>query len=156
MEIFGLPAHALVVHAAVVLTPLAVLLAIGFALRPSWRYLLRWPTAVLAVVATASVWLSRLTGPSLQHERSLPDAFVETHRSRANVLFFVMIAFLVLALLGTLLLGGPSGLASGRGGRDRAAGFVEVVLPLALVVVGIVVTVWLVLTGDAGARMVWG
>ena len=62
--IVGLPFHALIVHAAVVLTPLAVLSALAFAVLPRWRYLTRWPTAVLAVGAFASVWASRLSGGS--------------------------------------------------------------------------------------------
>ena len=41
-SILGLPIHALVVHAAVILIPLAALLGIAF-LRPVWRMPLRWP-----------------------------------------------------------------------------------------------------------------
>ena len=49
----GLPIHALVNHAAVVLVPLAALVGIAF-LRPSWRMPLRWPLVIVAVLATAS------------------------------------------------------------------------------------------------------
>jgi hypothetical protein len=41
MTFAGLPLHPLVVHAAVVLTPLAALLVVGSAVLPRW--LTRWP-----------------------------------------------------------------------------------------------------------------
>ena len=47
--IAGLPVHILVIHAVVAFAPLAALLAIGYAVRPAWRRVLRWPVALLAV-----------------------------------------------------------------------------------------------------------
>ena len=41
----GLPLHVLVVHGAVVVTPVAALAALAL-VRPSWRTRLRWPVAV--------------------------------------------------------------------------------------------------------------
>ena len=52
MEIGGLPLHPLVVHGAVVFTPLAALALIVFAILPRYRYLTRWPAAILAVIAS--------------------------------------------------------------------------------------------------------
>ena len=66
-----------------------------------------------------------------------------------------MIAFLVLTLIGAWQLGGPSGLASGKGAKPRGEPWLEAVTPAALVIVSIVTLVWVVLTGDAGARAVW-
>jgi hypothetical protein len=162
MEVFGLPAHVLVVHAAVVLTPLAALATIVFAVVPKWRYLTRWPAAILAVMATGAVWTARITGKSFFDKRfaSLPgdnpvrEAIV-AHQSRGNVLSLVIIAFLVLTLLGVWLLGGPSGFASGRGARPRGEDWVEIVVPIAMVLVSVVTLVYVVLTGDAGARAAW-
>ena len=54
MEFHGIPLHPLVVHGAVVFTPLAAVAALVFVLVERWRELLRWPTAVLAVVAAAN------------------------------------------------------------------------------------------------------
>ncbi|HET7689430.1 MAG TPA: DUF2231 domain-containing protein [Nocardioidaceae bacterium] len=156
MEIFGLPVHVLVVHGAVVFTPLAALATIVFALRPQWRYLSRWPAVLLALAATGSVWMARLSGEDLQEARSLPDQLIATHESRGEVLALVMIVFLVLTLLGARLLGGPSGLASGRGAVAVREGWVEKVVPLALVAISVVALVYVVLTGDAGARATWG
>ena len=164
MEIFGLPVHPLVVHAAVLFAPLAAVCTIAFAGVPRWRYLTRWPSVVLAVVAGASVWVAKLSGQDLFDERfsSLPadnplrDA-IQTHQSRGDVLAWVVVALVLLVLLGAWLLGGPSGLASGRGAMPEHGGaLVALALPGALVVVSVVTLVWVVLTGDAGARATWG
>ncbi len=163
MEVFGLPLHPLVVHAAVVLTPLAVLVVLAFALLPSWRWASRWPALLATLAATASVMLARLSGQALYDDliARLPPSpvtdLVATHSSRAVVLFWVTIAFAVVVVLAFVLLPAPSGLRDGRlahAGRDD--GWVVTVVPAALVVLGIVVLVWVVLTGDAGSRAVWG
>jgi len=155
MEIFGLPVHVLVVHAAVVFTPLAALATIAFGVLPRWRYLTRLPAALLALTATGSVWMARLSGNDLQKKRGLPQELIDTHESRGQVLALVMIAFLVLTLLGAWLLGGPSGLTSGRGAVQVRQQWMEATLPLVLVAISVVALVWVILTGDAGARAVW-
>jgi hypothetical protein len=162
MEIFGLPAHPVVVHAAVVLTPLAVLLVLAFALLPSWRWASRWPALLVTLAATGAVVVAKYSGQALYDDRiaHLPPSrvteLVATHASRGDVLFWVTIAFAVMVVLAFYLLPAPSGL---RGGRldhaGRQEGWVGIVVPGALVVLGIVVTIWVVLTGDAGARAVW-
>jgi len=160
MEIFGLPAHVLVVHGAVVLAPLAALSSIAFALLPKWRYLTRWPTALLALAATGAVWGARLTGPSLRdgliEQQRITQALINQHQSRGNVLALVMIAFLVLTLIAARMLGGPTGLASGKGEVTKAQPWAELVIPWSLVAISIVTLVWVILTGDAGARATWG
>jgi hypothetical protein len=81
---------------------------------------------------------------------------IQTHESRGTVLALVMVAFLVLTLLGTWMLGGSSGFASGKGEVAKAEPWAELAIPLTLVVISIVTLVWVVLTGDAGARATWG
>jgi len=160
MEINGIPLHPLVVHAAVVLTPLAVLFGIAFAVRPSWRYLLRWPTALLAVAACGDLWIAKFSGQwfrdDLLEQKRITQALIDTHQARGTFLAWVSIAFLVLVVLGFWKLGGPSGFRSGRGAKAMGERWLELVLPTSIVVVGLVVLVWTILTGDAGARAVWG
>ena len=50
-NLFGLPAHPLLVHAPIVLVPLCLVAAIFMAAKPEWRRRFGVPTAVLAVVA---------------------------------------------------------------------------------------------------------
>src|SRR4051794_27086721 len=156
MQVAGLPMHALVVHAAVVFTPLAVLAAVVFAVVPRWRYLTRWPTVVLSAVAFVTVWIARLSGNSFLDQKPELRQLIHTHEERGDQLSVLMILFLVLVLLAAWTLSGPSGLTSGRGGREAPAAALDKVLPAIVVLAALLVLVWVVLTGDAGSRAVWG
>ncbi|NHA00097.1 hypothetical protein G5V59_07775 [Nocardioides sp. W3-2-3] len=68
MEINGVPLHPLVVHAAVVFTPLAALAALAYAV-PSWRDRVRWPLVVLAAISLVSIWVAYLSGEDLRTDR---------------------------------------------------------------------------------------
>ena len=161
MEFNGLPMHPLVVHAAVILGPLAALTAIAYAVLPGWRWLLRWPMVALAAGALGAVLLAKLAGQHLLETRfsdatgALADQ-ISQHQARGNVLVWVALGFLVVSVLAAFTVGGPSGLVSGRGARD-SRGTAVTAVSLTLVVVGAVaLAVMTFLTGDAGARAVWG
>ena len=49
----------------------------------------------------------------------------------------------------------PRALTSGRGAKARALPWVEVALPVVLVLASVVALVYVLLTGDAGARATW-
>ena len=162
MEISGLPLHVLVVHGAVVLTPLAAVASILLAVVPRWRYLTRWPAVALALAATATVWVARISGDEFFESRfdglpadsGLRRAIVE-HRDRGVTLSLLALVFVALTVLGGVLLGGESGLTSGRGAKPVRQRWVELALPAAMVVASVLVLVYAVLTGDAGARATW-
>jgi len=143
MEINGLPLHPLVVHAAVIFGPIAALVALAF-LVPRWRLKLRWPMVGLALVATASIVAAYLTGDNfLEHKPELRTSpQVQTHEDRAGQLLWVTIAFGVIAL--------ASGWFATRTGALR------IVLDVLLGVAAIATLVLVFLTGEAGARAVWG
>ena len=163
MEIAGLPLHPLVVHAVVVLLPLAVLFAFAMAFLPSWRWLTRWATLVTTVVAVVSVFVARTSGksfldgkPFLLEAGSATRENITHHQNYATLLWFASIAFLVLVVVAFVVLPAPTGLASGK--LDHAgsqAGWVRVV-PFLLALAGLAALVLVALTGDAGARTVWG
>ena len=144
MEVNGLPLHPLVVHAAVVFGPLAALLAVGYVAVPGRRDSLRWPMLGLALVAGVSVLAAYLTGRYFLTQRpelaQLPG--VSTHRARAKVLLVVTSAFTVVAILSAWL--------------HTRTGAVRVLLAALLGVSALATLVMVVLTGDAGARAVWG
>jgi phosphoglycerol transferase MdoB-like AlkP superfamily enzyme len=156
MEIAGLPFHALILHAAVVFAPLAVLLAIVFAVVPRWRYLTRWPTAVMAGIALVTIWMSRLSGQALVESRPQLAQVIHTHEERGEMLSLLAILFVVVVAVAVWGLGGPSGLTSGNGARASRSAALDKALPVALVLASLLVLVWTFLTGDAGARAVWG
>jgi hypothetical protein len=156
MEIAGLPLHPLVVHAAVVLIPLAVLSVIAFALWPQHRWATRWPTAALTVAAFGSAWVARLSGDALLESRPELARLVEDHAERGELLSVLVTAFAVVVAVGIWSLGGPTALASGRGARESRVVALDRVLPAVLVLLGVAVLVLAVLAGDSGARAVWG
>ncbi|GAA1525836.1 DUF2231 domain-containing protein [Nocardioides humi] len=145
MEINGVPLHPLVVHAAVVFTPLAGLAALGYCV-PSWRDRLRWPLVVLVAVSVASVWVAYLSGEDLREDRfgTVTGAFAEriddheewAERLRIGASVFAVLAFAT-AWLHT---------------RPGAARTVATALT-ALAAIATIVLV--VLTGDAGAQATW-
>ena len=71
-EVFGLPAHPLIVHGAVVLGPLLCLAAVGYAVLPRYRVQLGWLAAVLAVLAPLTTYAATLSGEEL--EERVPGA----------------------------------------------------------------------------------
>ena len=139
-----------------VLAPLATMLAIAFAAFPKWRYLTRWPTAVLAVVALVTVWLSRISGHAFVDARPELGPLVREHQERGDLLSLLTILFAVVVALAVWRLGGASGFSSGRGAVAMQSAVLERGLVVAVIVTSVLVLVWVVLTGDAGARAVWG
>lgn len=147
MEFNGLPLHPLVVHAAVVLTPIAALAALAY-LVPALRDRLRWPMVVLALVAAGSVLMAYFSGNSF---REANDFFndpavpvtekIDTHETRGTFLLWWTLAFAALAVLASVL--------HGRGG------WVRWLVGALLGVVALVVLVLVALTGDSGAQAVW-
>lgn len=156
MEIGGLPLHALVVHAAVVLTPLAALVLIAFAVWPRHRWLTRWPAGLLVLAALGSVLVARVSGSALVTDRPELAPLVTVHRERANVLTVLMVVLVLVTALALWALPGPSALASGRGARESRSAALDRVVPAVVVAAAIAVLVAVVLVGDSGARAVWG
>jgi hypothetical protein len=154
MEINGLPLHPLLVHAVVVFVPLGALSAILFALMPRWRWLLRWPTLLLALGAVAIVRLAVISGNQLRHDRHLDSPLIDRHMTWATRLEYSVWVFAVVAVVACWVLPYVVPLkdredrVSPMASLTRAA---TVLLPIA----GAVVLVFAVITGDAGAKAVW-
>jgi hypothetical protein len=155
MEINGLPLHPLIVHAVVILGPLAGLTGLAYALVSTWRWLLRWPLVALAIIVAATALVAVAAGDSLLDSRPELAPLVEDHADWGGLLRIWALAFVVDALLAAWALGGPSALASGRGAQESKGtlGWIAMVL-LVAGSIGLMVLVFL--TGDSGARAVWG
>lgn len=144
----GLPLHVLVVHAAVIVTPVAALAALAL-VRPSWRTRFRWPVAIALLVAWLLVWLARASGEALQvaigdqlsANKAVVDA-LDAHIVAADKLNYVLLTLVVVAVLFAWLL--PK--------LPHAAGTVGavVVAVLAVMVIGLAAQ-----TGEQGARTAW-
>lgn len=156
MEIDGLPLHPLVVHAVVVLVPLTCLLAVLFAVLPSWRWLTRWVTVAVAVLGAAAAFVATRSGEALEESRPELRQLVREHAEHGDRLQVLTLVLAVLLLVSAFLLPGPSGLASGRGARASRVAVLDTVLPVVLVLACLVVAYQVYLTGESGARAVWG
>ena len=99
-----MPAHALLVHGAVVFGPVAGLLAVAYAV-PALRERLRGVTLVTAVLAAVFVVLAYLSGDSyLEDNPALSNIpAVGTHEDRAVLALWVTLAFSALAVAATTL-----------------------------------------------------
>jgi hypothetical protein len=137
----GLPVHALVVHAVVVLLPLMALATIAVAARSGWRGLARYVVAA-NVLVLAMAFVARQSGEKLQARLvGLSNAPVAEDHEKYGKQLWLFALFLVVAAALVLL------------AVDRPA-LGPVVLVVA-VVAGLSAIGWTVLTGDSGARAVW-
>ena len=73
----GLPVHALVVHAVVVLLPLACLGTIAIAVRPSWRRTYGVLVVGCAAAATVLIPVATSSGEELEHRVGNPGEHAE-------------------------------------------------------------------------------
>jgi hypothetical protein len=157
MTFNGLPLHPLIVHVVVVFAPLAGLGGILYAVMPRWRWWLRWPLVACAVIAAGAGVLAAQSGFSLEHQRNLQQlASVRTHQHRGSLLRWFLLLFLVPAGLAAWLLGGPSAVTTGWGAREGRTGAVAIGLQVLLVAASLFLLYWVFLTGDSGARSIWG
>ena len=137
--IFGLPTHTLVVHAAVVLLPLAALggIIMGFSQRFSVRF---GPVVVtVAAVGTVAAFFSRVTGEEFAERVGNP----QEHAEAGQLLPFIAVGFFVVLLLLWLL--------DRRGRRDLLTQIVGVVV----IVAALILTGWTIRTGHSGAEATW-
>lgn len=155
----GLPVHPLVVHAVVVLLPLAVLGTVAVALRPSWRARYSGLVALVAVVGTALCPVATSSGEALERRVGDPGE----HAGLGDQLLWFSLPMALLAVVmwwmqrrartaadATAPATGDRG-TSGRGVAVRGLGVVAVLAVVASVAAGVQVY----RVGDSGARAVW-
>jgi hypothetical protein len=160
MEINGLPAHVLIVHAAVVFVPLAALAALVYALMPRWRWATRLLAVGLGTVALGCVVAAYFSGKNFKARFAKNDlkvpAGIQLHSERATVLLWLTVVFFVIVLAAAWGLGGPSALKSDRGARGRHDPLIEWSLTGMVVVLAVAEILMTIATGDAGAAAAWG
>jgi hypothetical protein len=155
MELNGVPLHPLVVHAVVVLGPLAALTGVAYAAVPRWRWLLRWPLVALAAVVAVVAWVAVAAGEDLLAARPELGPIVAEHHDYGETLRLWAVGFLAASALAAWSMGGPSALASGRGASESVAK-VGIAAGVVLVVASVGLVVYVYLAGDSGATAVWG
>ncbi len=143
MTLFGLPLHPLVVHAAVVLLPLAALgtLLIAFSARARKRY--GSLVVLAAVVALGAVIGARVTGEALNGGTQAGTPIMATHITWGLLAPWPAAALVVTSLLLVL---------AGRG-KSRP---VLITSALLASVVSLASLAIIVVIGHAGSTAVWG
>ena len=139
----GLPVHPLVVHAVVVLLPLAILGTIAIVVRPQWRR--PYGVLVLAVTAAANVLIPVATssGESLESQVGDPGE----HAQLGDQLIWFAIPLLVLvAAIVWLDRRPPAG----------APSWLPTMVAVLAVVMAVAAGVQVYRVGDSGARAAWG
>jgi glucan phosphoethanolaminetransferase (alkaline phosphatase superfamily) len=144
-KIFGLPVHILVVHAVVVLVPLCAVGAVVMLFSATWRERLRWAEVVLLTVAAGSAFVAKQSGENLKTRLgSFTNASLERHVTLGEKAPWIVLVFWALTVAWLVL------------DARRASETTVRVLGILAVVAAIFATTWIVLTGDAGSRSVWG
>jgi hypothetical protein len=153
-ELFGLPAHALIVHAAVVFIPLAALAAILYAAWPALRRHIWWAVLGLGVAAPVTGWAARLSGDQykawwLDHGAS--GSFLDeinAHQALGEVTS-LWATGLGVAMLFMALYAIPGPVALVKGSSPAA---LRIAVAVITVAVSAVTLYYVIRTGDAGAH----
>ncbi|GGL38318.1 hypothetical protein H9L10_12635 [Phycicoccus endophyticus] len=140
--IAGIPVHALVVHAVVVLAPLTALLLLAFSVSGRFRTWSGWLTPAVGALTTLAAFVAASSGEELEH-RVGSGGLVEEHAELGEVLPWVTLAATVVAVLLWWLWR-----------RGTAVGAFRILAVLGvLAALGLAVDVTLV--GHSGAKAVW-
>jgi hypothetical protein len=155
-ELFGLPAHALIVHAAVVFIPLAVLAAVLYAVWPAVRKHIWWAVLGLGAIAPVTAWAARLSGEEYEKiwlgigvGESLVNE-MNAHQALGNVLSWWATA-LGVVMLASVLYAIPAPVGLVKGGSSSQV--VRLVAAVVMVALALVTLYYVIRTGDAGARV---
>lgn len=140
---FGLPVHALVVHAAVVLVPLSAVGAVIMVLRSSFSRRFGSLVVVIAALAAISAFVAKESGEALALRVGTP----EQHAQLGDVMPVVAGGFFVVLLVFWLF---DRGIPANR----TRPGWL-IALGVLLVAAAVFTIVWTVRVGHTGAEAVW-
>jgi hypothetical protein len=144
----GIPLHPLVVHAAVVLIPLAALGVGAVSLVPRWRDRYGGLVVTVAVLGSVLGWAAKESGQNLKEIVGESD-LVDRHAQLGQTILWGVVPLAVLAVvLWWLGRRDAHGRPVARGG--------SIAIGTAGLVVAIAVLVQVVLIGHAGAKAAWG
>jgi hypothetical protein len=155
----GVPAHPLLVHAVVVLLPLAALGAVAVAVRPAWSRPYGPLVAAAALGGAVSATLARTTGLQLESAIGVTPEFapvVDAHEQLGTWVLWVSWPFAALAVATVVLALRTTRAEGGGGGTATATRTTTRLLGAVTAAVGVAVVVLVVLAGHSGAAAVWG
>lgn len=137
-SIAGLPLHPLVVHAAVVLLPLAALAVIATAVVPKWRRTYGGIVGIAVASAGAATFMAKESGEALAARIGEPHE----HAEWGNRLFLIAGVFCAISLVWLLV-------------AWRSPGVLSTFLGGMAALMAVAVGVATVYTGHSGAKATW-
>ena len=144
----GIPLHPLVVHAVVVLLPLATLGTLAIAVKRDWR--LKYGPLVVAAAALATVLCPVATSTGESLEEMVGDPGYD-HAELGEMLVWFALALLVLSLALVWL----ERRRAASGDPEEHKTLINVIAAAA-VVAALASSVQVYLVGDSGAKSAWG
>lgn len=153
--VFGLPLHPLVVHATVVMVPLATLAVLLAGVWPRFRAWAGWLPLALSLVAVVLTPLSTQSGEPFE-QRVAPSALVEEHAQLADGLLPWVLGLLVAAAVTTVIWRRERGVV---GALDTAASALPRWLAVTAIALAVITSVGttqqVVRIGHSGAQAAW-
>lgn len=154
IEIAGLPAHILLIHAVVVLAPIGGLAAIVYAAVPRWRSYLAWPLGVLSMGLVPVSLITAQAGEQLQKARPA-SALIREHAEQGDLLKAVSVVFFVVIAATLVTSYEPIGRRFAFLGRLRTNRAVRTTLLVVAAAAGAFFVYQSIITGHSGAVSVW-
>jgi len=146
-----------VVHAAVVLVPLAAFAFVGLMWRERWRETYLMPIMIIAVAGAAAAFLARETGESLEELARPTGESLGDHPEQGDIAFVFSVLFGLGSVATYLLyeLGYEMREKLGLLDRLRLPVADEVAAYAVTVPLAVVAVATLVIAGHSGAELVW-
>lgn len=149
MEIMGLPLHPLVVHAVVILVPLAALGGIVISAWTAARKRYGWLTVAFAAAGAASTFVAQQAGESLAATFTRKTEALQTHMNLGDTL----LVWVIILFFGTAAVMLAQRLIDQQNPRGRVALIAGGVITAISAVVSLVQVIRI---GHSGSTAVWG
>lgn len=159
VTIIGLPAHPLLVHAVVVLLPLAAVGAAALAIRPKWRRRYAWPVLGVTLMGVVAVPVAQQAGEQLNAKMaSLENPLIQRHAELGNDLLPFALGFgvaVVVLLVAGRLADRESTAADESEDVPKTWRRIAIAVSVLVIAAGAASTVQTVRIGHSGSTAVW-
>jgi uncharacterized BrkB/YihY/UPF0761 family membrane protein len=153
-ELFGLPAHILLLHAIVIFAPVAGLLALAYSWVPRVRKYIGWALFGLAVLNVPLAWITKESGEEFEELRP-ENSLVEAHAELGDALPLIAGVFLIAVVLLFLTYDSLALRIMPWLAKTRAVPAVRIIVSVLASVVAIWLIYQTIVTGHSGALAVW-
>jgi len=155
--VFGIPSHPLVVHAAVVLVPLAALALVATGWRAAWRRIYYLPITLMAVAGAGAAFFAKQTGESLRHSLRQAGKQVGNYPQQGDIAFVAAVLFAMACVAPYVYQTYGEQIRARLGWTDRFRLPVDeqVALYAAAIPFAALAVYTMVVAGHSGATLVW-